>query len=615
MQRSMFRNLDPPVQPAVTGTYRIAPLNADYSAGPREIVRPILGRLLKNGGPVAVDIETFGLGADARRIKCVGLANEREAVVLDPRDHAQADLLYGFFGRADTLVFHNAAFDVPNMHVFGLWERDWCAKVLDTMIYARLAHPDNRIPKKLESLAERYLGVKTDVTIERIFAQLGMTKTEGFRRMDLNTPIYLMSNAVDALATARLLKLVRAAARDKLTTGHPFSSMGVTGAEADRLVEREQVINRMMLRRACKGVRVDLEFLDSYRDTNDKRRDAAEADLSMNGVRPGNAGDLIKLLERQDALPASHPRTPKTGRPSTTAENLELIAHPLAELFVSHKKIVKIEDDYLQKCADLEVNGRVHPTLNLLAATHGRASMGDPPFHQFPEAARGMVLADEDDALSSIDWSQIEPVTGANLAKDEKALAGYESGKSDFYTDISALAVVSRDISKVIVLAYMYGEGLRKLAFDLRVDRDHAEKLQQSVARAMPKTIRMLFLLKQIATEHRKTFTLSGRILDIPMGRGFDGGPPTPAAHKGPNYTICGSAYDILAEALVNIDNAGLGDAVYLTMHDEIICSTSAAHDIDMIMRQPPDRLCELSKRVPVLRTDRADLGERWAKA
>jgi DNA polymerase-1 len=61
-------------------------------------------------------------------------------------------------------------------------------------------------------------------------------------------------------------------------------------------------------------------------------------------------------------------------------------------------------------------------------------------------------------------------------------------------------------------------------------------------------------------------------------------------------------------------DEAGLSDTLYLTMHDEVVTSTDASHEWEHIMQTPPERLVRLAKRVPVLRTDRADMGERWAK-
>jgi hypothetical protein len=54
---------------------------------------------------------------------------------------------------------------------------------------------------------------------------------------------------------------------------------------------------------------------------------------------------------------------------------------------------------------------------------------------------------------------------------------------------------------------------------------------------------------------------------------------------------------------------------VYLLMHDEIVCDAEAAHDIRKIMETPPERLVMMAGRTPVLRTDMAHLGERWAAA
>ncbi|MBA2322558.1 MAG: hypothetical protein H0V92_00540 [Pseudonocardiales bacterium] len=85
--------------------------------------------------------------------------------------------------------------------------------------------------------------------------------------------------------------------------------------------------------------------------------------------------------------------------------------------------------------------------------------------------------------------------------------------------------------------------------------------------------------------------------------------------HKAINFTVQGSAYDLLADCLVAIERAGLGSAVYLSMHDELVVNTEAATDIRKIMETPPDRLCEFAERTPVLRTDRLDLGTRWAVA
>lgn len=608
----------PAKPPALDGTGTLGSLNARITAGgASRLMEAVRTYLLPCGLPLAVDIETFGLGTDGRRIKCVAVAVPSHVVVFDPRDPDQARALRYVLGEARELIFHNAAYDVPNLYVNQLWDIRWCSKVTDTMIYARLSWPDVLTSKSLEPTAERVLGVTSESSVKTMFKRLGLSLQDGYRRTDTDTPAFLMGNAIDAVLTTRLLVPLRARAFDTVTSGHPFSSRGVTGDEARRLVEREQRINReITLPRACRGIRVDLDYPDRYLELTGSDRATALAVLTEHGIRPGNATDLVTVLDRLGAVPASHPRTPKTGRLSTAKAHLDRLRHPIATAFVTVKEHDHVFADYVNKAVQLaDGHGRIHPQTNLLAATTGRASMGDPPLHQFSGPARGVLLADEGDTLTSIDWSQIEPVVVANIAGDLGALAAYEAGTGDMYTTVAEFATVPRKTAKVTLLAQLYGEGIAKLAADLDVDVDTARDIRVTVFRALPRTQRFVYLLRDIGERYRKIITVSGRVIDIPMGKGFDGGPPTVATHKAVNYTVQGSAYDVLAETLILVADAGLADAVYLTMHDELVVSTDAATEIERIMRTPPEALCRWAGRVPVLRTDRADLGQRWAAA
>jgi DNA polymerase-1 len=237
-------------------------------------------------------------------------------------------------------------------------------------------------------------------------------------------------------------------------------------------------------------------------------------------------------------------------------------------------------------------------------------SAGNPPYQQFIGAARGIILADAGDEMTSIDWSQIEPVVAANMAHDVgPALLGYEDGSSDMYAGIATVANITRKEAKVVLLAQLYGEGLTKLAADLEISQEEAAGIRQAVFRALPKVALMIARIKQYSKRYAKVFTLSGRIVNVPVYRG------EVAAYKGVNYTVQGSAYDMLADSWYRIEKAGLAEAIYLPMHDELIVSREASQDIRKIMETPPGRLCEIAKRVPVLRTDLKDLGERWAEA
>lgn len=611
-----------PVRPSFEGTEVIDAGGSrfSYTVG-RDFIKDPLRDMLMSREPIAVDIETEGLGAAGLNLKSVSFGTPDHAVICDPRDEFQRDLIAKSINFARELVFWNSSYDVPNLARNGLFTVKTCANVTDAVIYARLAEPDERVRKTLDSAWDRYVlggesSTKTGDENKAMFRAMGVrNKVEGFKRVDLHMPVFVHAAALDVVRTARLLPLVRKAAFKRLTTGHPYGDEGVHGDDAWTLVDREQHINRMMLRRTVRGIRVDFEFLDRYRDENQAEIDSITRQLEAENIKPTNAGTLFEALERLKALPVDHPRTP-TGKHKADADTLEAMTHPLAQLFVQRKKLVKIDVDYLDKVVQMaSSDGRVYPEVKLLAATTGRTSYGTPPLQQFPAPARGIVLADQGDALTSIDWSQIEPTIVANLAGEHEIVARYEDPtvKADLYTPVAEKAGISRSAAKTVLLGLLYGLGVAKLAGQLGCTEDEAYELKRLVFDAMPRVEAFTRQLRRDAEDHMKIITLSGRIIPIPMSV-WDGRPSV-ATHKGINFTVQGSAYDLLADTLVSIENAGYGDAVYLSMHDELVVSTQAADDIRKIMETPPPRLCEFAERVPVLRTDRADMGERWAYA
>jgi DNA polymerase-1 len=190
-----------------------------------------------------------------------------------------------------------------------------------------------------------------------------------------------------------------------------------------------------------------------------------------------------------------------------------------------------------------------------------------------------------------------------------------------------------RPVAKVVLLAQLYGEGVKKLAADLGISFERAEELRDSILSTLPGVADLVRaksacvlpshregLLRRIGRDFGVIFTLSGRIVPVPMGRGWvdeetgQVGPPNRAVHKSVNFHVQGSAFDVLMETVIEGDKAGLADTLYITMHDEVVTSTSAAPEWERIMQTPPERLVHSAKRVPLLRTDRADIGERWAK-
>lgn len=614
-----MRGFRPPVRPAWTGKQWLESLGAWVYVG-RQAACDAGMDLIRRGVPLACDIETEGLGAAGRNLKCIifsPLPDGDCAVILDPRDAVQWDFARWMIDAAPELVFHFSCYDVPNLAMNRLIRPHHAAKVRDGVLTARLAEPDNLVSKNLAHCAERYLGYSTDkdgmLTSAKAVGMRG--KEQMYREFDLDRPVYVRGAAADAIVTARLDRPFKEAAYRRLTD-HPFPEWGVSGDEAWRLIEREQRLNRMSLARAIKGYRVDLEYLDRYNIQFAAELDRKATRLERLGIDPGNAQSLLRWLEPQGVIPTNYPRTAKTELLSGKKDDLAKLIHPVAQEFNWHKEKTKIYRDYLVKARDLaeyDVNGdlRLHPTINYFGATTGRMSVGDPPLQQFPEQARGVILFDGNG--TSIDWSQIEPVTIAYVAGDHGIISMYENSTDDLYLIVGNVAHIGRKPAKTQTLGTLYGQGLELTAAKLGVSPGEAMRIKDAVFGTMPQVLQFTFELRQLAKTYRMVPTVSGRIIPIPLG--WYEGRQSVAAHKGVNYFVQGSAYDVLAEALIGIIDAGLSDAVYFPMHDEVICATEAAHDIRTIMQTPPERLIRHSGRVPVLKTDMLDLGERWAAA
>lgn len=682
----------PPVRIMNPGTFRLPGLpGVTYTIGRDAVIEA--ARSLPD--EIGVDIETAGKDTRSRfDVKVVIFGTPNHAILCDPREPSQFKLIRDVINSGRKLVFHNSPFDVPIMHAVDLLDLDTCDNVTDTLVYARLAEPDEKTSRKLKDAAARHLQIQLDDPLPQILKNLGISKQRWFEEFDLNTPNYAFMAASDAVLTVRLRPVVRADAYARTTEGHPFTMHGVTGAEADALVEREQILNRDSLRRTCRGLRADTEFADAYRRDNAGRIAQLSSALGQAGITPGHSGSLTSWLDSRGLIPEDYPRTPKTRQPSGKADDLKRLDHEMAKLFVEHKQKEKVDKDYLTKVLDYAaIDGRIHPVVNYLGAATGRQSMGEPPIQQFPGPARGIILPEDfEEVMSlgalyyensdhlvtdkgtpeekvecmcpehklrgfgSIDWSQIEPVLAANVAGDVDVLQGYESGESDLYSDLSKFAKVKRKQAKTILLGNLYGEGLLKLAVDLklissldaskikaefkrrkRANKElpfekrlpgsqvaiaeelgiegfvHAVAVRDKVFEPIPRTYEHMQLLRNVGSEYQMIPTLSGRIVPIPSG--WYDGEWSVQTHKAINYTFQGGAYDILATALLEINKAGLRDAVYFAMHDELIIDMQAHSEIRKIMETPPARLCEISQRTPVLRTDMAHLGERWYAA
>jgi DNA polymerase-1 len=432
--------------------------------------------------------------------------------------------------------------------------------------------------------------------------------------MDIDSPIYRQGAMLDTLATLRLQPILREHCW-AWSLDHPFVDHGATThGEAEALLERQEMVHRVMLRRTAVGLAVDREYLTTYAEQIDQQRNMHTAELAVHGLEggAGKGGALVKYLFDRGELPAGWPRT-RTGKLSATKADLERLSHPLADaqrqLAVTDKIFGYLEKVYRQS----EVTGRCHPQVGTLGASAtGRMSYSMPEMQQFPREARP-IISDDGQGLTSIDWAQIEPVTMALMAGDVGFLAPFEAGE-DLYEPIQRScglpsgdhpdAKEGRDIAKIVLLATMYGLGIPGLARKIGHTEESAAQIRRQMIAAMPKCGKWMRRVESISDQYGVTITAGGRILPVDRGYGY----------KAINYTIQGSAYDVLAHAICEMERAGIGDHVQLAMHDELVVDTEVAEAVQAIMAEPPPFLTAWAGRTMTLRTDRADMGNAWAK-
>lgn len=596
---------DPPVRPAVEGTFELpgAGRGMYFTIG-RDYVEDKLKELLRKRTTLASDIESFGLNLLRFRLKVVTFADDHDAVILDPRDPFQFDLIKWTYSELQCIIFHNGQFDLPCLYQRGLVTKADMKKVVDTIITSRQANPGELQRHTLENLSKKHLGFTSEAKMSG----------DDYFKNDIHLLTYIYGSALDALNTYRLLPILVKEVKKRLEIPAINKELELSKEEKDYILWREQRVSQVFLKTSSRGLCVDVDEIDRYEIKTKPVQNRLEIILKQHGLtlqkRTGsftNSNELVRVLTQLDAFPSSYPRT-KTGKLSTTEENLALLRHPLAQAFSQNKKILKVKQ-YMDNIADIAYKtGRIFPTTNLLAAGTGRISMsGEGPLQQFTPDARGIIVSEEGRQLSSIDWSQVEPTLLIYISGDTSAIDIYENTGTDIYSIVSDITGTDRPKAKTTLLAQMYSQGISALALRLDVSESTAQEYKNRIFAGLPESEKLIKNLKD-AGRSGHIATLMGRVLDIPMWDGRFKQSVTP------NYYIQGSAYDLLGEVIVKVDEAELSDALLFSVHDELVVDSEAAEDVAAIMRTPPERFSLLAGRTPVLRADPALLGQRWGK-
>lgn len=588
-------------------------------------------------GAVAADIETQGLDTAKYAITAVTVAfhlgEDTVSLLFDPlRRDRHRGLLRRVFDHAQEIVFHGGTFDIAPLYAHRLMTSGHIRKVGDTMVAARMINTNDKAGRSLEDLATVY-GVMTDdrITIDQVFEARGLTRKTGFWSTDIDCPTYVVGALSDTVATLRLWgtpgvggRGIRAAAARYLTTPElGLGGLGIlTAADAERVVEEVQEVNRIVLARTARGYRVDKDFPQRFRDETEAETEAAAKLLAAHNIRPGNGRDMVHALVASGDIDAALWPKSTTGQLKADKKSLEVFdnmdgdeASPLVK---AHQKVAHSEKvlGYVTKVVELAgPTGRLHPEIKILGASAtGRMAASNPEIQQFPDIARGVILADDEDWISA-DWKSIEPVVLATASGDRDFIEQMRAG-ADPYEPVGQLAGVDRKLAKRKMLADMYGQGHKAAALQFGWTLDRAKEVAFKIRDGLPILYRLIDELKAFSAANGRVVTLAGRVVDQRFSFYENGTRYTEFAERvAPNHFCQGSALDVMHHTILELDKRGLSDHVHLWMHDEVVADASIADELIEVMSTPPPFLQAVADRLsmePFLAVDLNEVGQRW---
>lgn len=566
---------------------------------------------------VAVDTETSGLDIYSTGFQCymVQYGNGSESWVL-PNIPDNRSAIHTGLDYPRHLVMHNATFDMLVIDAHVKWPLEqMVGKTFDTSILAHLLDPraagEGGTGRKLKDLARIWVDPEapdSEALLHARFRELKANKNTGWKVIDRNDPVLLKYAGVDTILTFRLFGVLKELCKN---------------AGLSRLVEFEHHLQGILASMQRKGIRLDVPYTQTLRDRLTIEAEHFAGVAAQYGVTKINSP--AQVVAALTAMGETFTETTASGAPKADKEVLMPFAdldrdwnligartpNPLADAVLRGKRAAKWAESYAQAFLDLrDPLDRIHPSINGLQARTARMSVSRPPLQQLPSSdwmIRRALIADPGMTLIALDYSQVEMRILAGVSGDQTMIEAILSG-TDLH-DFTAEKLYGPDftskqrkIAKGVGFGKVYGGGAKTLSRQTGADMDAVKNAIAAYDRAFIGIARYSRRLQSAAQYGRKeVVTPTGRHLPLDRDR----------LYAATNYVVQSTARDVLAQAIVNMHAAGLGDYFLLPVHDEIIAQTPIA-DADDVLHA----MREVMESAPFMgipmRADGEILGPSW---
>lgn len=543
---------------------------------------------------LAVDSETTGLDifSNTFRLRTVQFGTEREAwVILWERTGRYMEAALWVLRNAPALTGHNFPYDAL---VFdqraGVGLEDLFPRTTDTRIMAALIDPrqpqDGGIGMGLKPLSAHYIdptAPDTQGDLTAVFRSLGLTKATGWAGIPLTHPTYLSYAGGDVILTARL--------RSKLEAMH--AQRGVRSA----LVTYEHELSRMGAIMTRSGLLVDMPYVQKLRTTLTDEEAKHNAIAARYGVASVNS--TAQVAEALTAMGEELRERTDSGNIKVDKAVLLALAdlnrdwervgartpNPLADAVIRSKRASKWRSAYADKFASAaDANGYIHPSINTIQARTARMSItGDLAAQTLPSSdamIRRAILADEGHVMISTDFQAVEMRVLAALANVRRMREGFVNGGDDFDIHMYTAQLIKgagatkadRKVFKGAGFGKVYGGGVATIARQTGASEAEISRAVREYDRVFPEIKRASARWQREArAQGAVTITATGRYLPLDRQR----------MYAVVNFQCQSVARDLLGQAMINCEQAGLLPYMKLPIHDEIVASVPKGEAAD----------------------------------
>lgn len=544
---------------------------------------------------LGLDTETTGLDiySHGYRVRLVQFGNKREAWVLRADQFREA--IVRALRQKRAFAVHNAPFDlqVIDRHL-GVKIEELADRVFDTRIFAHLLDPRSEAEGgaglSLKPLSAIYVDDQAPDTQAGLYAEFrkhGLTKGTGWAGIPIDNELYNRYAGLDVILETRLFYELAPLIKD----------LGLN--DLSKFEHHLQSLLAIMQRR---GMLLDVDYIQKLRGELQEEAEKYSAVAHRYGVE--NINSTAQVAAALQGMGEELTETTASGALKVDKAVLSVLAdldreweriearepNPLADAVMRAKRAEKWQTAYVDAFLNLrDDQDRLHASIGGLQARTARMSVSRPPLQQLPSGdwkIRRAVVADPGQLIITSDYDQIELRVLAALADVKGMKHAIDTGK-DLHGYTAELVYgpdfskFHRKLMKGVGFGKVYGGGAATLARQTGAPMDGVKRAIAEYDRVYPEIKRYAGKLQRRAEYGKKeVVTVSGRHLPLDRDR----------LYAATNYVIQSTARDVLAQAIVDLFDAGLGDHLLLPIHDELLAQApekdapEVAHEIGRIM-------------------------------